>query len=124
VALSCSQQLEPPEAYERKILQAERTADVKVLDQLLAPDCVTIGPDGLRHSKAEILKIVSSIPPQNVTENGLISIPLDDSNTVVNYQVRAAMADGSVREHTATSVWTRTAKGWQMKFHQGTTIPR
>ena len=113
-----------PRDYEIQIIEAERNGDISVFEKLLADNCVTIGPDGKRHGKAEVLKILRSIQKQSITATDFIVLPAGRDAAIVNYVVTVATPDGSTRQHTASSVWLRTKGGWQMVFHQGTEIPK
>lgn len=113
-----------PRDYENQILDAERSGDVKVFDKLLAESCITIGPDGKRRSKAELIEIIRTIPKQNVTASDFLEVPAGRDVVLVNYVVTSLLPDGKSRQHTATSVWVRRRGRWIMQFHQGTEIPQ
>jgi len=107
-----------------RIIEAERNGDIQVFKELLADNCITIGPDGKRHHKAEVLEILRTIHKQNVTATDFVVLPAGRDAAIVNYVVNTLVLDGSTRQHTASSVWVRHGRGWQMVFHQGTEIPR
>jgi len=108
---------------EKRIVEAERTADLNVFNELLAETCITIGPDGHRHSKSDTLNILRSIPAQQVTASDFVVLPAGRDAAIVNYVVTSVMPNGSIHKHTASSVWVRQRKGWFLIFHQGTSIP-
>jgi hypothetical protein len=109
---------------EKRIVEAERTADLNIFNELLSDTCITIGPDGHRHPKSEILQILRSIPPQQVTASDFVVLPAGRDAAIVNYVVTSVMPNGSIQKHTASSVWVRQRKGWFLLFHQGTNIPQ
>ena len=109
---------------EKRIVEAERTADLRTFDELLAESCITIGPDGHRHPKSEILQILRSLPPQQVTASDFVVLPAGRDAAIVNYIVTSVMPNGSIHKHTASSVWVRQRKGWFLVFHQGTDTPQ
>src|SRR5262245_13154120 len=126
IALTCNRGAATgptPKENEERIIAAERTADLKVFEELLAEQAITVGPDGRRHNKSEMLDILRSIPPQNVTASDFVIVGAGRDATIVNYVVKTTLRDGSDREHTSTSVWVRQNSSWRMVFHQGTQIP-
>ena len=118
---SSSAQTEPRQ-NEQRILDAERSRDLSVFQELLADGCITIGPDGRRHTKAELLEIIRRIPRQNVTASDFVVIPAGRDAVVINYLVSAVLPDGTTRQHSATSIWVHGGGSWRMQFHQGTQI--
>ena len=113
-----------PRDYEMRIIDAERNGDMPVFEELLADNCVTIGPDGKRHSKAEVLEILRSLQKQNVAATDFTVLPAGRDAAIVNYVVNGVAPNGLTRQHIASSVWVRRGRGWRMVFHQGTELPR
>ena len=111
-----------PRKNEQRILDAERSRDLPVFQELLADGCITIGPDGRRHTKAELLEIIRRIPKQNVTASDFVVIPAGRDAVLINYRVSVILPDGTTRQHTATSIWVHRGGSWRMQFHQGTHI--
>jgi hypothetical protein len=106
---------------EQRILAAERSRDIHVFEELLSERLVAIGPDGKRYTKDSMLRILKSIPAQQVTASDFLEIPIDHNAVVVNYVVTQKLPAGT-RQHTATSIWLLKGQNCSMIFHQGTVI--
>ena len=110
---------------EKRMIQAERNGDLKVFEDLMAAEAVTVGPDGERRNKTELIAIMRTLPPQNVTASEFVVMNAGANVEIVSYMVDSLLPDGGRRRHTASSVWVRRDGNWKMLFHQGTlAIPR
>jgi hypothetical protein len=94
------------------------------VSQLLHPAFEEIGRSGRRYDRAAVLRAVASA-------GGIVNIRADDfalaeiADGVALLTYRSAHVDsiGRIRRRTLrSSLWVRTAAGWQLRFHQGTAI--
>src|SRR5438477_12221030 len=67
LAMIETQRPSTPAENEHRIVAAEQTGDIKVFEELLASSCISIGTDGKRHSKSEMLAILRTVGHQDVT---------------------------------------------------------
>ena len=115
---------EDPLSNEKRIIQAERTSNAQVFQELLTEDAIAVGPDGGRRNKGELVAIIRSLPPQKVTASDFVVMKAGRDVEIVAYTVDAVLPDGVISRRTATSVWVRHEGGWRMLFHQGTETAR
>ena len=75
-----------------------------------------------RYRLGEVLSVASQeIPAQLPLPNLEIRL-LHPDVALVTYDSDVGYPTGRERAH-RSSLWTRTAEGWQCRFHQGTPIP-
>lgn len=92
------------------------------LEQLLHPEFHEVGRAGRSYSRDTIVKFLAAqeSPPDVASEKFAVaelapgvalltyrSAHLDQNKTLINHTLRS-------------SVWLRTAVGWQLRYHQGT----
>ena len=93
--------------------------DPAFMQKALAVDFFEYGRSGKTYTRAQILAaprqaIDAVIPLPNLTARLL------DANTAQLTYDSAATFDGVVEYAHRSSIWSRTAHGWEMRFHQGT----
>ena len=92
------------------------------LDDLLHPDFEEFGRSGRRYSRAEILDAFQAegdLTPIVAWDFALAK--LGAGVGLLTYQSAHVGPSGDRQKHTLrSSLWMRTAIGWQMRFHQGT----
>lgn len=60
-------------------------------------------------------------PPLQLVADGFALARLGPDSALLTYRSASVAEDGTAGRHTLrSSVWLRTALGWQMRFHQGT----
>ena len=89
------------------------------MQKALAVDFFEYGRSGKTYTREQILAaprdaIHAVIPLPNLTAR------LIDENTAQVTYDSAATYDGVVEYAHRSSIWSRTARGWEMRFHQGT----
>ena len=89
------------------------------MQKALAVDFFEYGRSGKTYTRAQILAaprqaIDAVIPLPNLTARLL------DANTAQLTYDSAAAFDGVVQYAHRSSIWSRTAHGWELRFHQGT----
>ena len=93
--------------------------DPAFMQKALAVDFFEYGRSGKTYTREQILAaprdaIHAVIPLPNLTAR------LIDENTAQVTYDSAATYDGVVEYAHRSSIWSRTTRGWEMRFHQGT----
>jgi hypothetical protein len=112
---------------EKQMLRAERTGDLKMIENMLAPDFQEITPDGRVISKSEALEVLKTLHVDELTADNFRAQMVRDEIGIVTYTVKAAGTIGGqpVRLNaSASSTWRRQKDRWQVVFHQNTTLPQ
>jgi hypothetical protein len=102
--------------------QPEVRRDRGRLDELLHESFVEFGRSGLVYSKADILvSLPEESAPSGIWSQDFAVAELADGLALLTYRSAAIDTKGNLSRHSLrSSVWQRTARGWQMRFHQGT----
>lgn len=92
------------------------------LEQLLHPAFYEVGRSGRPYTRDFVIDYLSAqASPPAVKTDGYRVHQLDANSALLTYRSANCVADGS---HTdvalRSSVWLRTAVGWQLFYHQGT----
>ena len=102
--------------------EPEVRRDLARLDELLHESFTEFGRSGSTYSRADILNSVS-----HETSTGAIwsqdfaLAELADGVVLLTYKSAHLDTKGELHRHTLrSSLWQRTERGWQMRFHQGT----
>lgn len=109
-------------SLEVELHQAETRRNAARLTELLHPDFEEFGRSGRRFSLADILVEFSSETefPRVLAEDFAVT-GLKEGVALLTYRSAHVLSSGERDRHTLrSSLWVRTAKGWQMRFHQGT----
>lgn len=111
---------------EVQLHQADVRRDPAALTRLLHADFAEIGRSGRAYTRDEMLALLLSedagVEAQETTIAEAFSLSeLAEGVALLNYRSARRTADGSLQRHTLrSSLWLRTAAGWQLRFHQGT----
>ena len=108
---------------EESLWRPESRFNEQEMRRVLAPDFLEFG----RSSRIYNLEDALSFEPQEIP----IKLPL------LNFEIRLVHPDVALVTYESdvayrsgrefarrSSLWTRTTQGWQLRFHQGTPIPR
>ena len=118
--------LEQLRSLETELHQDETRRNRKRMETLLHPGFVEFGRSGRRYSRAEVLEEFgpgSVLPAVDARHFDLIV--LGDGVALLTYMSAHMNSNGDSDRHTLrSSVWVRTAAGWQIRFHQGTPATR
>ena len=92
------------------------------LDVLLNESFMEVGRSGQRFTKSDILR---QLPSDKLAEiiwsQDFAVAEIADGVALLTYKSGHIDEKGNVSRHTLrSSIWLRTAHGWQMRFHQGT----
>lgn len=104
---------------EEDLWREETRFDVRYMEALLAEDCIEIGRSGRIYQRDEILSMprepIEAVIPLPHLDIRLLAADVAQVtyNSVVTYH-------GAVQKGRRSSIWSRTANGWVLRFHQGT----
>ena len=106
-------------ALEEMMWREESRFDMQFMQCALAPDFFEFGRSGRTYTRKQSLAmprepINARFPLQNVAVR-----MLDHNIAQVAYD-SAVTYDGVVEHARRSSLWSRTADGWELRFHQGT----
>ena len=107
------------ERLEEDLWQAETRFDLSLMEKIFAPDFVEFGRSGRVYDRQTILAVprgplVARLPLQNFRVRLLApDVAQVTYDSAVTY-------DGAVLHGRRSSIWTRNAGGWVLRFHQGT----
>ncbi len=107
------------ERLETELWHESTRFDTAHMNDLLAPDFIEIGRSGRVYQRDEIL----AVAPQPI--GALLPLPefcvrlLSTDIALVTYN-SIVTSNGTVMYAHRSSIWSRTARGWMLRFHQGT----
>ena len=92
---------------------------------LLADDFVEFGSSGRTFDKAQVLECLrNEVPQEETLISNFVAEPLCSTVFLVTYRATRKDASGVNRSHSwRCSIWLKGDVGWQLRFHQGTSIP-
>ena len=104
---------------EEAMWRAETRFDPAFQEQRFAADFVEFGRSGRVYQRSDIIRqsgqaIAAKLPLPNM------EIRMIDTCTALVTYDSEVVCDGVVERAHRSSIWSRTARGWVMRFHQGT----
>ena len=105
---------------EETLLRPEVRRSRNEMDALLADDFVEYGRSGRIHDKAAILDTTNNPFGGQLSLYGFSAKALAPSVALVKYSTVLRQTDGNELHSLRSSIWSRTERGWQLVFHQGT----
>ena len=104
---------------EESLWREETRFDASYLERLLADDFTEIGRSGRVYSRAEII----AAPPHPI--DAVLPLPefaarLLSADTALVIYNSIVTYNGMVEKARRTSIWSRFAAGWVLRFQQGT----
>ena len=114
--------LEQLRALELDLQRLEVRRDRVRLDELLHDSFVEFGRSGKRYDKPDILEQrPAESSPKAMWSQDFELVELADGVALLTYRSAFVDGDGDLyRFSLRSSLWQRTQRGWQMRFHQGT----
>lgn len=102
--------------------QPELRRDPARLDELLHESFTEFGRSGRSYKRADILEFLRlEVTANPVWSQEFTVAEIAEGIALLTYKSAYVDADGELCRHTLrSSLWQRTARGWQMRFHQGT----
>ncbi|MBI3147335.1 MAG: DUF4440 domain-containing protein [Betaproteobacteria bacterium] len=92
------------------------------LGALLHPSFREFGRSGAEYSREAIVSLLleDKAPPSIWAQDFALAV-LSEDLALLTYRSAQIGEDGALHRHThRSSLWQRTERGWQMRFHQGT----
>ncbi|EZP56041.1 nuclear transport factor 2 family protein [Delftia sp. RIT313] len=113
------------QALEVRLHDPQVRSDAGQLQALLHEDFLEFGRSGGVHDRAATVDSLAAAlpagPPARLVSGGFALARLGPDSALLTYRSASVAEDGTAGRHTLrSSVWLRTALGWQMRFHQGT----
>ena len=107
---------------ELNLQRLEVRRDRAQLDELLHESFVEFGRSGRRYDKANTLEDLPQNPaPEVMWSQDFEVVELADGVAQLTYRSASVDDDGDLfRYSLRSSLWQRSPRGWQMRFHQGT----
>jgi hypothetical protein len=93
--------------------------DAAFQQERFAPDFFEVGRSGRVYAREQIIETGGGEIKAQLPLDGLKIRLLDGLTVQVTYNSHVEY-DGVVEHARRSSIWTRTASGWVMRFHQGT----
>ncbi|MCL4540123.1 MAG: DUF4440 domain-containing protein [Bacteroidetes bacterium] len=124
----CKVQLEREEInglrrLEESLWKRETRFDREYMERILSPDYIEFGRSGRIYNREETL----TVPDQEINA----CLPLADFRVIqITSEVVLITYTSEVKYNRAvlvgnrSSIWVKTEKGWQLRFHQGTPVER
>ena len=97
-------------------------SNVSRLDALLHHSFIEFGCSGAVLSKVDVLeRLPADSRPRRIWSESFELSKLADNVALLTYRSANADASGALSKHALrSSLWIRTPRGWQIRFHQGT----
>ena len=105
---------------EESLWKTKTRFDQDYMNRILSPDFFEFGRSGRIYKREETL----AVPSQNINAE----LPLKDftihpiSKDVVLITYISKVIYDAIETANRSSIWIKTPKGWQLKFHQGTPL--
>lgn len=92
------------------------------LEQLLHPDFHEVGRSGRAYDRETVVGYLASLEAHpSVASDGFAVVRLGAEVALLTYRSAHVAPGGALAQHTLrSSVWVRSAGGWQLRYHQGT----
>jgi hypothetical protein len=92
------------------------------LKELLHDSFSEFGRSGCSYSRADILELLShEVPQGTIWSQDFTLAEIAEGIALLTYKSAYIDANGELARHTLrSSLWQRTTRGWQLRFHQGT----
>ena len=120
--MSDSDLLRHLQSLEVELHQPLARSDVNRLDELLHDAFFEFGKSGASATKADILELLpAESGPSSIWSEGYELFKLAENVVLLTYKSAYTDKSGRLFKHTLrSSIWVKTARGWQVRFHQGT----
>lgn len=117
--------LERLRSLEVELHQPEVRSNAHRLSELLHDSFTEIGRSGQLYSRSDILEQLPMENPKGAVWSGEFSVEeVAPDLALLTYISALIDASGEQSRRTLrSSLWQRTSKGWQIRFHQGTPAP-
>ena len=104
---------------EEAMWRSETRFDRAFMERYLAADFFEFGRSGRTYTREQTLQVPHH-PLEAVLPLPNLTIRMLNADTAQVTYFSAVIYDGVLGHGRRSSVWSRTAQGWVMRFHQGT----
>jgi hypothetical protein len=110
------------ERFEESLWREDTRFDHKFMDEVVAQDFFEFGRSGRIHERADTLSAGSAgrQPIDAVLPLPNLKIRLLNEDTAQVTYDSAVECNGVVEYGRRSSIWSKTERGWVLRFHQGT----
>jgi hypothetical protein len=105
---------------EESLWRSETRFDLTFQEKIFAPDFFEFGRSGRIYTRDQIIRTASSPILAKLPLSHFNVHELDDRNVLVTYISEVQYEE--MEKANRCSVWSRSADGWQLRFHQATAI--
>jgi hypothetical protein len=109
-------------ALEASLWRSDSRFDRGLMEATFAPDFFEFGRSGRRYAREQVLPDPAERQEIDAKLHGLALHQLSSDLVLVTYRSEVRYPDGTEWAN-RSSVWDRTTGHWQIRFHQGTSIP-
>jgi hypothetical protein len=114
--MATERDLEDVISRERALLDKDVRLSPGRLRELLHPSFIEFGASGTVWTLESVLRALPGDPEVEGEAVDSTATSLDEDAVLLTYRITGS------RPSLRSSVWLRTADGWQMRFHQGTLL--
>lgn len=107
------------ERLEESLWREETRFDAQLMNEVMAPDFFEFGRSGRVYQRHDSLAIERQPIDAVLPLPGFRARLLDKNTAQVTY-CSAVTYNGVVQHARRSSLWSRTERGWVLRFHQGT----
>jgi hypothetical protein len=107
---------------EENLWRSETRFDPSFMEQVLAPDFFEFGRSGRTYRRDAILNMPCSPIHAALPLKDFAAHVIDAHVVLVTYRSEVTYGD-VVEQGRRSSLWSKSAQGWKLRFHQGTPIP-
>lgn len=115
-----SKDLKKLRELEESMWRTNMRSNREYMERTLSPDFFELGQSGRVYTRKDIL----DAPPQEIRARLPLkhfnAHPITEDAVLVTY-ISETAAD-KVKIGNRSSIWVKTRKGWQLRFHQGTPV--
>lgn len=104
---------------EEELWREETRFDEKRMAVVMAEDFFEFGRSGRRYNRDEILSF-PRVPMDSILPLPEFEIRLLSPDVVLVTYISAVRYEGKILRANRSSIWSRTAESWELRFHQGT----
>ncbi len=105
---------------EESLWNSETRFDLAHQEKVFAPDFFEFGRSGKRYTRDQSIRTVASPINSKLPLKDFQIHLLDQSNALITYVSEVQYE--TLERTNRCSVWSKTANGWKLRFHQGTPL--
>lgn len=111
------------QALEESLWVAETRFDNDHMERTLSPDFFEVGCSGRIYKREDTLAATARPFSTKLPLIDFQVLPIAENVVQVTY-ISEVTYDDEMQICNRSSIWVRTSTGWQLRFHQGTPVPK